>query len=388
MFKLKQREQHMNKRLLLSSMSVAFWSLACVTPAHSESTFFSGRYKINCTNSPDGCACTTSPESTEPAAKVFHAQPVEGSVNRDATLDKPAPVELKVDGKKCFYPSQKLRPIYWDSDLCPNPDAAAGIPFRPMSELLTSGNSENQKIALGSLFPTFYNIADESFHPGPKVVPLYEAVSGKLIARVSKSFHEDLDMEGTGRLVDGRVLNVANYVNGIWDYKILPSDAFGIGILGHNLHPYRSVAVDFAHLCKQGGFSFCDQPISEIKKRLIGTLLYMPRLRGIPLGNGKVHDGYVCAQDVGGAIEFDRVDLFVGPIGGGNPYLKDCRQGNPLIDAGIQGLNPTDWRTYEANGFDDAGKPKFKRTKEFEYRIFGAKKALETYIVKDAFCKP
>lgn len=378
----------MKKRAQFASSLVLFLSLACVTPAHSTSQFFSGRYKINCTNSPEGCSCPASPTNNENVGNLFHAQPVVGTSGIDATLSAPAPVELSVNGKSCFYPSQKLRPIYWETDLCPAVGSEANVPMRSMDELLDKGSSESEKISLGSLYPTFYNIADEAFHPGPKTEPLYEMGSGKLIAYVSKSFHEDLDIEGTGKLNDGRVLNVGTYVNGVWDYKVLPGDAFGIGILGHNLHPYRSVAVDFVHLCKQANLDFCNQPVVEVRKRLIGALLFMPRLKGIPLNNGKTHDGFVCAQDVGGAIEFDRVDLFVGPLGGGNPYLKECRQRNPLIDAGVMGLNPMDWRTYEGNGLDDMGKPKFKRTKEFEYRTFAAKKALETYLVKGAFCKP
>lgn len=378
----------MRNFIKLSAVSVVFTSFACVTPAHSEIGFFSGRYKINCTNNPEGCACIPAADSGSKPTTVVHAQAVEGTSGRDATLDKPAPVELKINGNLCYYPSQNLRPIYWESDLCPNPGMESKIAVRDMSELLERGRPDAEKVAIGNLYPTFYNIADESFHPGPKTVPLYEAVTGKLIANVSKSFHEDLDIEGTGRLLDGRILNVANYVNGVWDYKVLSGDAYGLGILGHNLHPYRSVAVDFVHLCKQAGYDFCSLPVVEVRKRLIGALMYIPRLRGIPLNNGSVHDGFVCAQDIGGAIQFDRIDLFVGPLGGGNPYLKECRQRNPLIDAGVNGLNPADWRTYVPNGVDNQGKPKFKRIYDFEYRTYAAQKALETYIIKGAFCKP
>ena len=363
-------------------------SAACTTTA-GASEFFSGKYKANCTNSPEGCACVAEPKSQLSVATLLHAQPVEGILETDGTKNGSTWIELKAGAKTCFYPAQNLRPIYWETDLCPDAQNDSKIPMRDLGAMLESGSAETgERIPLGNLFPTFYNIADESFHPGPKIVPLYEVGSGALIARVSKSFHEDLDMEGTGTLLDGRVLNVATRVNGVWDYKILPNGAFGIGILNHSLHPYRSVAVDFVHLCKQANLGFCQLPESEIKKRMIGALLFMPRLRGIPLPNGKTHDGYVCAQDVGGAIEFDRVDIFVGPLGGGNPYLKECRQKNPYNAAGVLGLVPFDWRTYENNGVDATGTPKFRRTKEFEYRIYAAHKALDTYLVKGAFCKP
>lgn len=354
-----------------------------------SASFFSGRYKINCVKSPEGCGCASSAKSNTFSKKVFHAQAVIGASSLDATLDTTnPPVELLVEGESCFYAAQNLRPIYWESDLCPDPAADTKVPLRPLPELLAQGSTESAKIPVGNLFPTFYNIADEAFHPGPKTEALYEAVSGKLIAYISKSFRDDLDIEGTGRLLDGRVLNVANYVNGIWDYKILPSDAFGVGILNHNLHPYRSVAIDFKYLCEQSGLDNCDASVTEIRKRLIGALLFIPRLRGIALANGQIHDGYVCAQDIGGAIQQDRIDIFVGPLGGGNPYLKECRQRNSIIDAGVQSLIPSDWRTYENNGTDDLGKPRFKRVKETEYRTYAPQKALEVFLVKNAFCKP
>lgn len=370
--------------LLLGSVSIA---AACVTTSHA-SEFFSGRYKINCTNSPEGCPCVAEPKSSERVTSFFHAEPVEGILKSDATKTGLAWIELKAGNSTCFYPSQNLRPIYWESDLCPDTEHDAKVPMRSLGEMLAEGQANGERVPLGNLFPTFYNIADETFHPGPKTNPLYEAGSGKLIARVSKSFHDDLDMEGTGTLLDGRVLNVANRVNGAWDYKVLPRGAFGVGILGHNLHPYRSVAVDFVHLCKQSNLDFCQLSENEIKRRMIGSLLYIPRLRGIELPNGLTHDGYVCAQDVGGAIELDRIDLFVGPLGGGNPYLKECRQKNPYNAAGVNGLVPYDWRTYESNGVDATGTPKFRRTKEFEYRNYASQKALESYLVKGAFCKP
>ncbi|MBM3380878.1 MAG: hypothetical protein FJY29_00345 [Betaproteobacteria bacterium] len=370
------------------SVSALAFSAACVTTAQAVE-LFSGKYKVNCTNSPQGCACVAAPNSKDPIALLLHAQPVDGvQSSTDATKNGSTWVELKAGEKSCYYPAQNLRPIYWESDLCPDNEHDSKIPMRDMVSMLSAGSSTSERIALGNLFPTFYNIADESYHPGPKTNALYEAGTGNLIARVSKSFHEDLDMEGTGTLIDGRVLNVANRVNGVWDYKVLPRGAFGIGILNHNLHPYRSVAVDFVHLCKQAKLDFCSLPESEIKKRLIGALMFMPRLQGIALPNGKTHDGYVCAQDVGGAIELDRVDIFVGPLGGGNPYLKECRYANPFNVAGVKGLVPFDWRTYENNGVDATGTPRFRRTQEFEYRTYAAHKALDTYLVKGAFCKP
>ena len=352
------------------------------------SAFFSGKYKINCADSPNGCGCVAEPNSTQTLAKFFHAEPVIGLLSSDQTKGKSPWTEIKSDKGNCFYPTNQLRSIYWETDLCPQSENEEKVPLRNLDDMLAQGSVQSEQKPLGSLFPTFYNIADESFHPGPKTSPLYETRTGRLIAKVSESFHDDLDMEGTGVLNDGRVLNVGTRTNGVWDYVVLPSGAFGIGILNHKLHPYRSVAVDFRHLCQQANLDFCEQSDLEIRRRLIGALIYIPRLKGISLPNGQQHDGYVCAQDIGGAIKGDRIDLFVGPLGGGNPYLKECRFFNPYNRAGVYGLVPYDWRTYVQNGTNPDGTQKFKRANEFEYRTVAKSKALESYLVQGAFCKP
>lgn len=366
-----------------------FWALTLLTShtAHASS-FFSGKYKINCADSPSGCACVTEPNSNQSVAYFLHAQPVTGALSQDQTKTSSPWTEIKVDGGNCFYPTNQLRPIDWETDLCPDRAHDAKVPLRALNEMVAQGSVQSDQIPLGKLYPTFYNIADESFHPGPKTSALYESRTGRLIAKVSKSFHDDLDMEGTGVLNDGRVLNVGTRTNGVWDYILLPEGAFGIGILNHKLHPYRSVAVDFRHLCKQAGLDFCDKSDLEIRKQLIGALLYIPRLKGLTLPNGKTHDGYVCAQDIGGAIRNDRIDIFVGPLGGGNPYLKECRYHNPFNQAGIHGLVPYDWRTYLKNGTNPDGTQKFRRADEFEYRTYADHKSLESFLIQGAFCKP
>jgi hypothetical protein len=376
------KAQHIFKILF-----VAVFSLVLATSAHADG-FFSGRYKVLCPSSPEGCDCISKPGSGESVAIFYHAQMVEGANLGGRFSGKSDWVELRVGDKSCFYPHKKLRPIHWENDLCPAPNEGSDIPLRPLNAMISTGSSEGQKISLGTLFPTFYNIANEAYHSGAKTEPLTEAGSGKHLATVSRSFREDLDMEGTGKLLDGRVLNVGVRSGGSWKYQVLPEGVYGVGILSHFLHPYRSVAVDFVYLCKQAGLDFCDQPEKEIKKRLVGALLYLPKLRGIALPDGSTHDGFMCAQDVGGAIKNDRVDVFVGPFGGGNPYLAECRQHNPLMDAGILSVVPSDWRTYEASGADASGVPLFKRAKEFEYRVYAAHKALEAYLIKDAFCRP
>ena len=133
----------------------------------------------------------------------------------------------------------------------------------------------------------------------PDQVGLYEAGSCKEIAEVSPEFASQLAIQGTGKLRDGRVLN-------IWGrcscqrtpcFKVTENQ-WGTAGSNHPLQPFRTVAVD-----------------PKIVK--LGTLLYVPLLEGrtmpgrAPWG-GYVHDGCVVADDTGGHIDGNRLDLFVG----------------------------------------------------------------------------
>jgi 3D (Asp-Asp-Asp) domain-containing protein len=130
-------------------------------------------------------------------------------------------------------------------------------------------------------------------------VNLYEAGSCDTIASVSHEFASQLAIQGTGKLHDGRVLN-------IWGrckcsnspcFKVTENQ-WGTAGSNHPLQPFRTVAVD-----------------PKVVK--LGSLLYVPLLEGrtmpgrAPWG-GFVHDGCVVADDTGGHIDGHRLDLFVG----------------------------------------------------------------------------
>jgi 3D (Asp-Asp-Asp) domain-containing protein len=131
-------------------------------------------------------------------------------------------------------------------------------------------------------------------------VTLYERSGCTPIADVSREFAQQLILQGTGKLRDGRVVNV-------WGeckcghspcFKVLEHSPWGTAGSGRKLHPFRTVAVDR----------------SLIK---LGSLLYVPLLEGrtmpgrAPWG-GFVHDGCVVADDTGGGIIGHQLDLFVG----------------------------------------------------------------------------
>lgn len=119
---------------------------------------------------------------------------------------------------------------------------------------------------------------------------------GLYLATVIESFANELKMEGSGWLADGRVLNYdgrCRYGVGTCFELLDPAThPFGRGAGRRPLVPFRSVAVD---------------------RRLIaiGETLYMPELDGLPLPDGSVHDGCLRADDTGGAIKRRLIDFYV-----------------------------------------------------------------------------
>ncbi|MBS1124522.1 MAG: hypothetical protein H6Q90_6750, partial [Deltaproteobacteria bacterium] len=138
--------------------------------------------------------------------------------------------------------------------------------------------------------------------PPSATVKLYASAQCEPIAEVSREFALQLDIQGTGKLRDGRVLNVwgACPCDRSPCFKVTHAQ-WGTGGNGHVLQPFRTVAVD----------------PSLIK---LGSLLYVPLLEGrrmpgrAPWG-GFIHDGCVVADDVGGGIKGKQLDLFVGRRG-------------------------------------------------------------------------
>ncbi len=134
----------------------------------------------------------------------------------------------------------------------------------------------------------------------PRLAPvtIYDGKSCEPIADISRLFAMEAELQGTGRLRDGRVIN-------IWGKCACPrtpcfritGSKWGTAGTGRPLAPFRTVAVDPKHIP-------------------LGTLLFIPELDGKtmpgkPPYGGFVHDGCVAADDTGGGIRGREVDLFV-----------------------------------------------------------------------------
>ncbi len=152
---------------------------------------------------------------------------------------------------------------------------------------------------LGDFQLTYYWVTTEDEFTGPKNTDLFDS-SCNLLATVPAAFESSLALEGTGRLSDGRLLNVDGSCSCPTSPCYIEADAnhpWGYGVQGKALVPFRSFAVDK----------------SEIP---YGTPLYVPELDGLSMPGDApwgafVHDGCVSADDTGGGIVGKHVDWFV-----------------------------------------------------------------------------
>jgi len=149
--------------------------------------------------------------------------------------------------------------------------------------------------ALGVFVPTIYRILDEAaadFSLEPPTEPLLSR-DGNTIATIGRTLKRHLDLEGSLRLRDGRIVNVEEKVHGKFRYLVVRNAPFGIAMPGFKLIPYRTISID-------------------PRRIKLGTVLYVPALAGIALPSGEVHDGFCFAHDTGQGIVGNRIEIFVG----------------------------------------------------------------------------
>lgn len=150
---------------------------------------------------------------------------------------------------------------------------------------------------IGDLKPTFYWVAMETEDGQPRNKELKD-MDGNVLARVSAKFWSAIRLEGTGKMLDGRVINYKGRVempDGSKEirYVVCPPEApYGYGFENrYILNPFRSVAVD-------------------PRVVPIGSRVYIPKAVGISLPDGSIHDGFFEAVDIGDAIQNKRIDMF------------------------------------------------------------------------------
>ena len=309
---------------------------------HKKSGFI---YKVLCYNSPEGCACSEKPDGS---GVVVDNIRFGEAITLGRSIPETGRVKLLRHQQSCFFPVKNLQHSE-ASDVVVTHFKSLDHSLLPLAKLVTSGQpsdpqqllAQSQRIALGRFYPTYYHLAMEDFHPG-KLVDVRDA-SGKKVGRASEQFLEQVKWEGSGVGSDGTHYHTLGknrfetYSAEIWGY--------GAG-LDYTVSPYRTMAVNFKGICKALGWGGdCG------KRQILGLMVYIPEVarRNIVMADGSIHDGFFCMTDTGAPyyIRADRIDLFVGTHGGGNPYLPPERQGNLLIKGGIKNVVPADWALWD-----------------------------------------
>ena len=145
---------------------------------------------------------------------------------------------------------------------------------------------------LGKFRNTYYVLAQEKdFSDLPQNAEVLD-IHGNILAQVSERFKKKLDLEGSGILRNGTIVNFSARVNGEIRYRFTQNH-FGDGAGQCALVPFRTIAID-------------------PRKVALGSTVRIEETIGMQLPDGTIHDGTWYANDVGSAIQNDRVDLFVG----------------------------------------------------------------------------
>jgi 3D (Asp-Asp-Asp) domain-containing protein len=160
---------------------------------------------------------------------------------------------------------------------------------------------------LGTFWNTYYYFAQEQEYSGPESTVLYDA-SCHAIANVPASFSDDVCVQGSGKLDDGRFINFSTTCScgrscptgGTICYQEIDSNRYpyGRGSRDNAVEPLRTFAVDTSVIPW-------------------GTILYVPEWDGVQIPQigsigGFTHDGCFHAGDVGGWINGNHFDFFAG----------------------------------------------------------------------------
>ncbi|WP_437897954.1 3D domain-containing protein [Sorangium sp. So ce124] len=157
-------------------------------------------------------------------------------------------------------------------------------------------------LAPGMFRNTYYDFPSEG--GGPKDAVLYDAACAPL-ASVARAFHDQVCVQGSGRLASGDTVSFAR--RGCACADVCPRTGqqvcferldprrfpYGRGATGRPITPLRTVAVDSSVIP-------------------LGTSLFVPELVGLPLPGGGRHDGCFVAEDRGIKVVGRQIDVFTG----------------------------------------------------------------------------
>jgi hypothetical protein len=217
--------------------------------------------------------------------------------------------------------------------------------LKPSKPEITPRPNEKRKWRL-----TYYYVSEQALFSGPKTVPVY-AKDGTILDHVEPAYFAQMSLEGTGKMRDGRLFNVAGATvsvkhadySPVWEHhkkylskrppgysglvvkddKVVKASAFhivsqnkfgvgyGTGRGGVPYTPFKTIAADV-------GATNRSEPKWKGKGGICppGTRVFIETFVGVkcPDGSGGsfVHDGWFTVNDTGGGIFGKHFDIFVG----------------------------------------------------------------------------
>jgi 3D (Asp-Asp-Asp) domain-containing protein len=233
---------------------------------------------------------------------MSHDPPRENQREIPTPADPPTVVEKKVESttakkKETKKTAVRKKEAAADGDGEPVPLPAAVVAHAREATTTAMRQPPRRGYQIGRFRFTYYWVAEERSRKSART-PLYNSRCRR-IATVNKRFAKRLIMEGTGRLLDGRMLNIGGACKCPTSPCVVVLDQkhpWGAGSASRALAPFRSVAVD-------------------PRKIRIGRWLYIPELDGltvpgVPPNGGFVHDGCVVADDQGHGVRGRKLDFF------------------------------------------------------------------------------
>jgi len=127
----------------------------------------------------------------------------------------------------------------------------------------------------------------------------FYSASGEKLQSVCQADYQQCLMQGSCDVIENGKVTSLNFqsrrrgsdVWSLYDHRRCPD---GMGVAGHCLVPYRTVAADLEHWS-------------------VGDVIFVPSVVGLELPDGSVHDGYFTVKDTGSAIKGPhRFDFFIG----------------------------------------------------------------------------
>ncbi len=157
---------------------------------------------------------------------------------------------------------------------------------------------------LGTFRNTYYDFPREADHSGETVALM--SASCETIARVPRTFHDAVCVQGSGALRRGGTVSFAKRDCPCAEvcprtgqricFEALDPQTFpyGRGATGRPITPLRTLAADTSVLP-------------------MGTVVYIPELDGAPRGeSGEAIDGCFVVEDRGSRVKGEHVDIFTG----------------------------------------------------------------------------